>query len=142
MQELLRALRAVADRHGATIAAVATRWVLSQKAVGGVIIGARLGRSSRLEEHRRPFEIELTRADLDDIAGVLDRSGPIPGDCGDEYRRAPFLTASGDLSHHLASVPAAFAARPMAGHTEAAPRLAAVAAPTLEAGRRPRTPLM
>ena len=26
---------------------------------------------------------------------------PLPGDCGDEYRRPPFLTASGDLSHHL-----------------------------------------
>mgnify|MGYP003316135672 CR=1 FL=1 len=34
LQELLRALRGVADRHGTTIAAVATRWVLSQEAVG------------------------------------------------------------------------------------------------------------
>jgi len=25
----------------------------------------------------------------------------VAGDCGDEYRRPPFLTASGDLSHHL-----------------------------------------
>jgi enamine deaminase RidA (YjgF/YER057c/UK114 family) len=30
---------------------------------------------------------------------------PIPGDCGDEYRRPPYLTASGDLSHHLDSFP-------------------------------------
>ena len=30
---------------------------------------------------------------------------PIPGDSGDEYRKPPFLTASGDLSHHVASFP-------------------------------------
>ena len=36
---------------------------------------------------------------------------PLPGDCGDEYRRPPFLTASGDLSHHLESVPPAFIAQ-------------------------------
>jgi len=29
----------------------------------------------------------------------------VPGDCGDEYRRPPFLTASGDLSHHLDTMP-------------------------------------
>ena len=33
------------------------------------------------------------------------RRTPHPGDCGDEYRRPPFLTASGDLSHHLDSLP-------------------------------------
>ena len=30
---------------------------------------------------------------------------PIPGDCGDEYRKPPYLTASGDLSHHLEEFP-------------------------------------
>ena len=33
---------------------------------------------------------------------------PIPGDCGDEYRKPPFLTASGDLSHHLEQIPKPF----------------------------------
>ena len=37
----------------------------------------------------------------------------IPGDCGDEYRRPPFLTASGDLSHHLRSVPKVYRAEPL-----------------------------
>ena len=37
---------------------------------------------------------------------------PIPGDCGDEYRTPPFLTASGDLSHHLDTMPPPFAVRP------------------------------
>jgi aryl-alcohol dehydrogenase-like predicted oxidoreductase/enamine deaminase RidA (YjgF/YER057c/UK114 family) len=124
LQELLRALQSVALRHSTTIAAVATQWVLAQKAVGGVIIGARLGRSSRLEEHQKAFGVDLSAADLREINCVLERSQPIPGDCGDEYRRPPFLTASGDLSHHLSSVPAAFVATPMAGHTEREPRLA------------------
>ena len=30
---------------------------------------------------------------------------PIPGDCGDEYRKPPYLTASGDLSHHFQEIP-------------------------------------
>jgi enamine deaminase RidA (YjgF/YER057c/UK114 family) len=38
----------------------------------------------------------------------------IPGDCGDEYRKPPFLTASGDLSHHFAGLPRVFEAKPSA----------------------------
>ena len=38
---------------------------------------------------------------------------PIPGDCGDEYRKPPFLTASGDLSHHLSAIPSAYETLPM-----------------------------
>ena len=39
-QELLAVLRSIGDRHGgASIANVATRWVLDQPAVGAVIIG-------------------------------------------------------------------------------------------------------
>ena len=39
----------------------------------------------------------------------------IPGDCGDEYRKPPFLTASGDLSHHLESMPKLYPANPVPG---------------------------
>ena len=39
------------------------------------------------------------------------RPTPIPGDCGDEYRRPPFLTASGDLSHHLDGLPTVYRGR-------------------------------
>ena len=35
---------------------------------------------------------------------MFSDSDKISGDCGDEYRRSPFLTASGDLSHHLETV--------------------------------------
>lgn len=37
---------------------------------------------------------------------------PIPGDCGDEYRKPPFLTASGDLSHHFEAAPPPYTVRP------------------------------
>ena len=40
---------------------------------------------------------------------------PIPGDCGDEYRRPPYLTASGDLSHHLDAIPSIYTAEPVPG---------------------------
>lgn len=40
-QELLAVLRAIGDRHtGASIANIATRWVLDHPCVGAVIIGA------------------------------------------------------------------------------------------------------
>ncbi len=54
---------------------------------------------------------------MTDDQALLERSfagtKPIPGDCGDEYRKPPFLTASGDLSHHLSTVPNIFSATPM-----------------------------
>ena len=43
------------------------------------------------------------------------RPTPIPGDCGDEYRRPPYLTASGDLSHHLDAIPSIYTAVPVPG---------------------------
>jgi enamine deaminase RidA (YjgF/YER057c/UK114 family) len=49
------------------------------------------------------------------MARALAVTARIPGDCGSEYRRPPFLTATGDLSQHLASLPKAFAAIPVPG---------------------------
>jgi hypothetical protein len=42
----------------------------------------------------------------------------IPGDCGVEYRHPPFLTASGDLSHHLAALPPVWLRQAVPGHPE------------------------
>jgi len=50
----------------------------------------------------------LSQDDLNDIREAQKLLKPIPGDCGDEYRKPPFLTASGDLSHHIESMPSAF----------------------------------
>ncbi len=104
-QGLLSTVDAVARRLGMSMANVATRWVLDQPGVAAVIIGARLGASDHIEDNVRAFDFELddrARVELAEAAGGLDA---IPGDCGDEYRHAPFLTASGDLSHHVDSFP-------------------------------------
>ena len=39
------------------------------------------------------------------IRNAQKKLNPIHGDCGDEYRNPPYLTASGDLSHHIEKVP-------------------------------------
>jgi aryl-alcohol dehydrogenase-like predicted oxidoreductase/enamine deaminase RidA (YjgF/YER057c/UK114 family) len=104
-QSLLRALDSVARRLGVSVANVACRWVLEQPSVGGVIIGARLGRSEHIADNRRLLDFELDAAALAELEEALGSLEPIPGDSGDEYRKPPFLTASGDLSHHVASFP-------------------------------------
>lgn len=100
-QALLRAVHEVSLACGMSMANVASRYILEQPAVAGVIVGARLGQSEHIAEN----QALLTQA-LDDAGKALIRAAlqdleRIPGDCGDEYRKPPFLTASGDLSHHL-----------------------------------------
>ena len=108
-QDLLRAVNAVALRHGVSMANVACRSILDEPAVGGIIVGARLGASEHIEDNRRLFDFSLDAHDRREIEAARERLRPLPGDSGDEYRRPPFLTASGDLSHHLESLPPPFA---------------------------------
>lgn len=111
LQQLLRVLDVVARRHGVSIANVACRYMLEQPAVGGIIIGARLGESAHVEDTVRLATFALDDLSRSEIAAAVQQLRRIPGDCGDEYRKPPFLTASGDLSHHLQSFPAPFATR-------------------------------
>ena len=115
LQTLLRALDVIARRHGVSISNVATRWVMQQPAVAAVIVGARLGESEHRADNQRLFEFALDAADMTRIEEALAAAQPVPGDCGDEYRKPPFLTASGDLSHHLASLPKVYEAKPVPG---------------------------
>ena len=108
LQRVLQAAAAVAARHGVSIANVASRFILDQPGVAGVIIGARLGEREHIDDTLRLFSLALTDADRAEIRAALAMLQPIPGDCGDEYRKPPFLTASGDLSHHLDSMPAPY----------------------------------
>ena len=111
LQRVLRAARQVADRHGVSIANVATRFVMQQPGVAAVIVGARLGERSHVADNLRLSEFVLDERDRRELEGALATLTPIPGDCGDEYRTPPFLTASGDLSHHLDAVPPPYAVR-------------------------------
>jgi len=106
-QAVLQAAGTIARKHGVSLANVATRWVLSQPAVAGVIVGARLGENEHIADNAKLFSFSLDEADLADLEAAFAHTVPVPGDCGDEYRRPPFLTASGDLSHHLAELPRA-----------------------------------
>jgi len=110
-QELLRTLAGIAARHDVSLANVATRYVLEQPAVGGVIIGARLGESEHIDDNLRLFGFALDEDDHRRIEAALADFTLIPGDCGDEYRKPPFLTASRDLSHHFDDFPAPFEVR-------------------------------
>ncbi len=104
-QQLLKTLDRIAKEHQLSISNIATKYMLEQAAVGGIIIGARLGKSRHIEDNRRLFDFDLSEEHSQEIQKALSQFLPIPGDCGDEYRKPPFLTASGDLSHHLETMP-------------------------------------
>jgi len=113
LQAIVGAAQTVARKHGVSIANVAARWVLEQPAVGAVIVGARLGESEHRADNLGVFSFALDAEDRAVIDAALAQSRRIPGDCGDEYRKPPYLTASGDLSHHLAQFPSVFKAAPV-----------------------------
>ena len=107
-QELLQTLGRASERLGVSIANVACRCMLEAPSVGGIIIGARLGQSEHIEETLGLFGFEIdadSRAEIDSAVAEFDA---IPGDCGDEYRTPPFLTAAGDLSDHFDEAPAPY----------------------------------
>jgi aryl-alcohol dehydrogenase-like predicted oxidoreductase/enamine deaminase RidA (YjgF/YER057c/UK114 family) len=104
-QNLLSVLDKIANTHKTSIANIASRYMLEQPAIGGVIIGARLGISEHIQENIKLFSFSLDEDSKINIKQALDSLEPVPGDCGDEYRKPPFLTASGDLSHHVDSIP-------------------------------------
>jgi aryl-alcohol dehydrogenase-like predicted oxidoreductase/enamine deaminase RidA (YjgF/YER057c/UK114 family) len=111
VQRVLAAAKTVAVKHGVSVANVAARWVLEQEAVGAVIIGARLGEREHRGDNLALFGCALDDADKARLTAAQSRLRAVPGECGDEYRKPPFLTASGDLSHHLAGLPRVFEAR-------------------------------
>jgi enamine deaminase RidA (YjgF/YER057c/UK114 family) len=107
-QRVLTVLAEQARRLGVSVATVASRWVLEQPAVGAVIIGARLGERSHIDDTTRLLTTSLDAEAHEAIRAVTAPLAAVPGDCGDEYRTPPFLTASGDLSHHISTMPSPF----------------------------------
>ncbi len=103
-QQLLRVLQEVSLASGMSIANLASRYILEQPGVGGVIVGARLGRSEHIAENKALLTQSLDDASKSKIRKAVLGMSRIHGDCGDEYRKPPFLTASGDLSHHMDAV--------------------------------------
>ena len=138
-QELLWTVRRVADRMSVrrdetqarnnphvtsglteenfSVANLACRYVLDQPAVAGIIVGARPSERRHIESNLGLFRFALDAEARRDLEAACEALDPIPGDCGDEYRRPPFLTASGDLSHHVTHFPAPY---PVTGGEDAA----------------------
>ncbi|ORY57726.1 NADP-dependent oxidoreductase domain-containing protein [Pseudomassariella vexata] len=102
-QRVLQVLAAVAGKHQVSIAAVATRWVLDVPVVSAVIVGSRLSKDSGkyTASNLAAFSFSLDDEDRELIVRAQEGLRDIPGDCGDEYRRPPFLTATGDLRDHI-----------------------------------------
>ena len=89
-QNLLHALKKVADSHSVSVSNVATRWVLQQPAVGSVIVGTRLGVSSNAASNLETFSFTLSPADISSIEAIATKSKGSAlfeciGDCGAEY---------------------------------------------------------
>ena len=89
-QELLSTLQQIAQRHGVSIANIATRFILDRPAVAGTIIGVRLGIADHRDDNTRVFSFKLDKDDTNSIEEVCKKSNDLfetIGDCGDEYRR-------------------------------------------------------
>lgn len=79
-QQLLQALKAIADKHGVRIAAVATRWVLDRPGVAAAIVGARY--ADHLADTLAVFTLTLDAQDHALLAPILAAH---PGPAGDTY---------------------------------------------------------
>ncbi len=67
------ALRPIAERHGATVAAVAIAWTLALRGVSGAIVGART--PEQVDGWIGAASLVLTAGDLEEIAAAIDRTG-------------------------------------------------------------------
>ena len=67
------ALKPIAARHGATVAAVAVAWTLSWNGVSGAICGART--PEQVDGWVNAGKVTLTPADLTEIADAIKRTG-------------------------------------------------------------------
>lgn len=88
-QDLLTSLKRVGQKHGVSIANVATSYILNKPQVAGVIIGARLGIVEHISDNTQVFGFILDQSDQDEIDSVCENANDlfeIIGDCGDEYR--------------------------------------------------------
>jgi aryl-alcohol dehydrogenase-like predicted oxidoreductase/enamine deaminase RidA (YjgF/YER057c/UK114 family) len=107
-QDLLKQLDGISKQLDLSIAQLASLYIKEEFHCNSVIIGARLGELEHITENKQVSNMGLDEESKFEIAHCLKQFNSVNGDCGDEYRYPPFLTASGDLSHHIASFPPAF----------------------------------
>ena len=78
-QELLRALKAIGERHGVGPGEVALRWTLDQPGIAGCIVGATSTRN--LARNEKVFAITLTDTDRAELSAICARRSGPAGDC-------------------------------------------------------------
>ena len=104
-QNLLNVLNQIAQNNDVSIANICSRYILENPLVAGIIIGARLGENNHIKDNLNILKTKISKEEINLIRDAQKELNPIPGDCGDEYRKPPYLTASGDLSHHFQEIP-------------------------------------
>ena len=104
-QNLLNVLNQIAQNNDVSIANICSRYILENPLVAGIIIGARLGENNHIKNNLNILKTKISKEEINLIRDAQKELNPIPGDCGDEYRKPPYLTASGDLSHHFQEIP-------------------------------------
>jgi len=104
-QEVLSGLNDLAQFKKCSIANIATLFIMQAPNVAGVIVGARLGERDHISDNLKLYQLTLSEEENESIQNLISALHPIPGGCGDEYRKPPYLTATGDLSHHLSKMP-------------------------------------
>jgi aryl-alcohol dehydrogenase-like predicted oxidoreductase len=75
--DIVDVLRVVAERHGGTTAQIALAWVLAQRGVTSVIVGAR--RPEQMADNLAAVDIELSEEDLAELAEVSAVAATYPG---------------------------------------------------------------
>lgn len=93
-QELLQALKVIADNHATDIATIASAYMLGRPAVKGVIVGAR--NISHLQSNLRIPEIELNPEELAAVQAVLTRS---TGPTGEVYYLERYTDKHRNIMH-------------------------------------------
>ncbi len=86
LQQLLRALDSVAQRHGVTPSAVALRWLLERPAVAAAMVGT--FHAEHAADNRAAFGLSLGAEDRAVLDAATARLTPLPGDVWD-LERAP-----------------------------------------------------
>ncbi len=79
LQELLRALDAIARRHATGIATIAARWLLDRPQVAQALVGAK--DAKHLAETLEVFRVKLDAADRAALDALAAAAPGAPGDC-------------------------------------------------------------
>lgn len=83
-QEFLLLLKGIADRHGVSIANVATKYILSQAGVAAAIVGVRSSR--HVKSNAQIFDFDMDATEIENIRDYLGKFGTVDGEPFEQER--------------------------------------------------------